>query len=148
MKDLGIDHFGLTVRDIERSTSFYEQFGATVLRPDGFSTGPEIDEGLGLHGVELTTRMLSFDGTVVELLQYGSPAGRDYTATNADVGSAHLAIRVPDIQARYQSLLTQGIEFFSAPKPISSGRFAGGQWAYFRDPDGISVELIQPGASL
>lgn len=140
-----LNHFGLTVRNIERSTAFYARFGAEVVIRESHFAGTGMDKGLGLEGVDLITRMLSFNGTLVELLEYRSPRGEDFRLRNADIGAAHLAIQVEDIHAEYESLRAEGIEFYAAPEPINEGAFEGGYWVYFRDPDGISVELIQPG---
>lgn len=139
-----INHFGLTVRDLERSTAFYSRFGAEVIA-DGHFCGERMDTGLGLRGVDLTTRMLRVGGHVIELLQYDAPEGSAYTSRNCDVGAAHIAFQVEDLPTLYAELSAAGVAFMSAPNPIEDGVFAGGYWVYFKDPDGISVELLQPG---
>jgi catechol 2,3-dioxygenase-like lactoylglutathione lyase family enzyme len=58
------------------------------------------------------------------------------------VGAAHLAFVVGDIQAAYEELTAEGVEFLSEP---NTDRY-GERWVYFRDPDGITVELMQPNA--
>jgi catechol 2,3-dioxygenase-like lactoylglutathione lyase family enzyme len=62
------------------------------------------------------------------------------------VGVAHLSFVVGDIGAEYQRLAGNGVEFISAPVDISEGMNKGGRACYFKDPDGITLELFQPAA--
>ena len=41
--------------------------------------------------------------------------------------------------------LETGVKFRSAPVPITAGRNKGGFALYFEDPDGITLEFLQPG---
>ena len=141
----GFNHFGVTVRDLDASTAFYLRLGAEPGPPDGRFVGPHMDEGLGLDDVILRTRMLSFGGVTVEFCQYDAPEGGPYTGRNNDVGSPHIALEVEDIFRLHRELTAEGVSFYSPPVRIDDGPFIGGYWVYFRDPDGISVELIQSG---
>ena len=49
---------------------------------------------------------------------------------------------VGDIRAAYEQLISEGVEFLSTP---NTDRY-GEMWVYMRDPDGITVELMQPSA--
>jgi catechol 2,3-dioxygenase-like lactoylglutathione lyase family enzyme len=53
---------------------------------------------------------------------------------------------VGDIGAEYQRLAGAGVEFVSPPVDISEGMNQGGRACYFKDPDGITLELYQPAA--
>jgi catechol 2,3-dioxygenase-like lactoylglutathione lyase family enzyme len=58
-------------------------------------------------------------------------------------GSAHLALRVDDIEGTRKKLEEAGVAFHS---PINHFLEAGKiewKWCYFRDPDGIILELVQ-----
>jgi catechol 2,3-dioxygenase-like lactoylglutathione lyase family enzyme len=145
MPSLQINHFGISVRDIERSTEFYKLLGAEIAVETALFSGAKMDKGLGLEGVELKACMISFGGSLVELLEYVSPVGDDYASINANVGAPHLAFQVDDIQSLYDSLSDAGFNFLSEPVLIEDGPFVGGYFVYSVDPDGISVELIQPG---
>jgi len=39
----------------------------------------------------------------------------------------------------------KGVKFFTPPNTISEGPLAGWKWAYFKDPDGITLELVERG---
>jgi catechol 2,3-dioxygenase-like lactoylglutathione lyase family enzyme len=55
----------------------------------------------------------------------------------------HLLLDVPDVQAAYDELLLQGVQFVHRPRPVS--RFEGLElWsAAFRDPDGHGIALTR-----
>lgn len=143
--DLSINHFGLTVTDLDRSTAFYTAFGGEVIVDTAHFEGRHMDRALGVKGVDLMVRMISFKNVVVELLQYSAPPSEPYTSRNCDTGASHIAFQVADLDAIYQDLQSQGIEFYSEPNPIDDGAFRGGFWVYAKDPDGVSVEFLQPG---
>ncbi len=142
--NLAVNHVGLTVKSLERSLAFYTAFGGEVM-VGGHFEGEHMDRGLGVPGVQLDVRMVRFGSVILELLQYSSPPGEPFTARNSDVGASHIAFGVDDIHSLFQTLSAQGIEFYSEPNPIEDGDFKGGFWVYAKDPDGISVEFLQPG---
>jgi extradiol dioxygenase family protein len=59
------------------------------------------------------------------------------------LGSHHVGFVVDDIQAKYEELTAKGVHFFSSPNAIDEGVLAGWRWAYFTDPDGITLELVE-----
>ncbi|MGH2389527.1 MAG: VOC family protein, partial [Chloroflexota bacterium] len=59
-------------------------------------------------------------------------------------GAAHLAMCVDDIHDRYRRLSAAGVRFNSEPNAITAGINMGGFTCYFRDPDQIVLELVQP----
>ena len=52
--------------------------------------------------------------------------------------------RVDDLDAMYQELSRQGVEFVSPPVTIDAGANTGAKGLYLRDPDGFTIELFQP----
>jgi len=55
-----------------------------------------------------------------------------------------MAFTVEDIHAEYNRLLRAGVKFRSEPIPITAGINKGGATVYFLDPDGVTLELLQP----
>jgi predicted enzyme related to lactoylglutathione lyase len=55
-----------------------------------------------------------------------------------------MAFVVEDVSAEYQRLSEAGVDFVSSPNRIDEGVNAGGWTVYFIDPDGITLELVQP----
>lgn len=142
---LTVNHFGITVKDLDRSTEFYTAFGGEVIVDRSHFEGHYMDRGLGVDGVDMVVRMIRFGNVVVELLQYSAPPSQAYDRKNSDTGSAHLAFGVDDLPGLYTTLKERGIDFYSEPNPIEGGAFTGGYWVYAKDPDGMSVEFLQPG---
>jgi catechol 2,3-dioxygenase-like lactoylglutathione lyase family enzyme len=142
--ELVVNHVGLTVKDLDRSTEFYAAFGGEVMVGAHFE-GTHMDHGLGVPGVDLHVRMIRFGNVVLELLQYDSPPSAPFTSRNCDVGASHLAFGVDDIHALKAELTAKGVEFFSDPVAIDDGPLTGGFWVYAKDPDGVSVEFLQSG---
>ena len=140
-----INHVGLTVRDLDRTAEFYALLGGEVTAHGHFDAH-YMSTALGVHGADLHTRMVKLGPLTLELIQYDAPEGEDYSLRNCDVGASHIAFEVDDLEETQRELTARGLEFFSAPNPIEDGPFVGGAWVYLKDPDGISVELIQPGA--
>ncbi|MGW1345829.1 VOC family protein [Kribbella sp. NPDC002412] len=136
-------HVGITVRDLEASLAWYERvFGLT---PEFIAegSGPELATAVGVPEAKLRFAFLRFGSCVVELLHYDNDREDTYDRSNADVGSAHVCIDVPDLQAAYDDLRSKGVEFLAAPLHIDDGPLEGCAFVYFKDPNGVTLELFQ-----
>lgn len=80
-------------------------------------------------------RMLRLGDTVIELFIKADAPQRP-TEPEA-LGLRHLAFRVEDIEAAVAWLHARGIE----TEPIREDPYNGGRLAFFRDPDGLPLEL-------
>jgi glyoxylase I family protein len=58
-------------------------------------------------------------------------------------GWRHLALEVPDVDAAYAELEAQGVPFHVTPEDFPP-RAPKVRIAFFRDPDGNELELVQP----
>jgi catechol 2,3-dioxygenase-like lactoylglutathione lyase family enzyme len=136
-----VDHVSYTVGDLARSVDFYSRFGYETVNRYG-AVGPELDVAVATENADMEIQLLRRpDGATLELIEYvRQPTQR--AARNSVVGAAHLAFVVGDIRAAYEELRAEGVEFLSEP---NTDRY-GEKWVYFRDPDGITVELMQPNA--
>lgn len=139
-----LDHVGFSVADIDRSVAWY-----TFL----FEEPPFLR---GLWDVEYVSRVVGYPsvvldaalwqlpgGTTFELLEYKEPKPRVVDMETYNVGNAHLCLVVDDLAAEFERL--RGHAEFRNPEPVDIpwGHFAGGRSCYIRDPDGISIELVQ-----
>lgn len=80
----------------------------------------------------------------LELLQYLSPPSKPGDMESYNVGNAHLCLEVEDLEEEFERLRRLGATPRSeSPVLVTFGPFTGGKVAYFRDPDGISLELVQ-----
>src|SRR5215212_1871471 len=142
----GVHHTGIVVSDLERSVAWYrEVLGLELLtEPGPVAEGPELSAGLGVPGAALRIATFDVGGDVLELLEYVAPASPvDRPLPQNALGSHHVGFRVDDIRATYGELRAKGVEFLSPPQAIDEGILAGWRWAYFHDPDGITLELVE-----
>ena len=74
----------------------------------------------------------------LELLEYLQPTGRIVEMETRNTGIAHLCFLVADLDSEFQRITALGATLRSSG-PVD--RPDGGRAAYFRDPDGITVEM-------
>lgn len=139
-----LDHVGFSVANIERSVEWYTFLlqEAPVLR--GVWDVEYVSRVVGYPGLVLDAALWNLPGgTVLELLEYKRPSPGRVDMETYNVGNAHLCLVVDDLAAEFERL--QGRAEFRNPEPVEIpwGHFAGGRSCYLRDPDGISVELLQ-----
>jgi catechol 2,3-dioxygenase-like lactoylglutathione lyase family enzyme len=138
----GVHHIGIPVRDLERSLAWYGELFGLAAQVVGFADGAETSQLVGLDDARLRFAFLPLGNTIVEFLEYERPVGRDFDRRNCDVGAVHVCLEVDDIQRAYRVLAERGVEFSIRPLPLH-GPLEGETCCYFRDPDGIQLELWQ-----
>ena len=124
IKDL--DHLALVTTDAERAAHFY----IDLL---GFKESGRL-ENTPHSG---TIIFISLGGTQIELFGTGDAAATP--AAERAVGYKHLALLVDDIDGEYERLRAAGVEFGMVPTTVESGL----RIAFFTDPDGNALELMQ-----
>lgn len=147
----GVWHFSFTVSDLERSVDFYcGLLGMKLVRRQD-QDNPYTKKLVGYPEASLRVAQLAIDaepprasGHVLELVQYVAPVLPPHPPGTVFPNSAHLAFVVDDIQAVYHRLSGAGVRFRSEPVAITAGVNQGGFAVYFLDPDGITLELVQP----
>lgn len=96
---------------------------------------------LGLHVVGgFPGRNIIFidaGSTTIELIERHEPLHR------ARQGLTHLAFQINDIDAAYSELSAKGVSFHVLPKPFPDDQ-PQVRLAFFKDPDGNDLELVQP----
>jgi catechol 2,3-dioxygenase-like lactoylglutathione lyase family enzyme len=138
----GVHHIGIPVRSIERSLAWYGKlFGFT---PDFIQVaeGPETSQTVQLENARLRFAFMRVGNTIVEFLEYERPVGQDFDRRNCDVGAIHVCLEVDDIERVHRVLTERGVEFSIGPTRLD-GAVEGQLCCYFRDPDGIQLELWQ-----
>lgn len=140
----GFNHTSFTVSDLEKSLLFYRDLLGMPLislkeRPLGFC-----EKVTGISGAHLKIAYLEAWGHKMELIQYLSPRGQKLNMRTCDVGSAHIAFNVDNLENMYHEMAAKGVKFRSKPMMIPAGPNKGGLTVYLEDPDGITIELIQP----
>lgn len=144
-----LHHVGITVRDLDVSVAFYHDVIGLelVVPPTPWFEGDHLAKALGVEPpVALRVALFEVgDGeTWFEVLQYRSPtSATERPLRQNDIGAAHVAFHVDEIGEAYARLTAQGIPFNSGPNVVEDGPLAGWRWAYFTDPDGHMLELVE-----
>lgn len=139
-------HVGITVRDLEESLQWYEHVFGVRREFVAHGSGHELSRGLGVPDARLSFAFLRFGSCVVELLHYDNEREQTFDRSNADVGSTHVCFDVPDVEKAYDDLRAKGVPFLAPPQLIGDGPLKGCSWAYFKDPNGVTLEIFQSGA--
>jgi len=144
-KILAADHTGFTVADLERSLRFWRDVLGFELSHRAHHTGELASEVTGVPGAEIFIAVLKAPGHRIELLEYRAPADRKRIAVRAcDVGSVHVALTVDNLDAVLIGIADSGWQVAGTPQTLASGPNAGKRVAYVRDPDGTTIEFMQP----
>jgi catechol 2,3-dioxygenase-like lactoylglutathione lyase family enzyme len=145
LRIIAADHTGFTVADIEKSLAFWRGVLGFELSHRAHHTGELASEVTGVPEAEILIAVLKGYGHKVELLQYLAPAERKRLALRpCDVGSVHIAFTVDDLDAVVRAIAPSGWKTAGRPQTLTSGPNAGRRVVYVRDPDGTTIEFIQP----
>jgi catechol 2,3-dioxygenase-like lactoylglutathione lyase family enzyme len=141
-----IHHTGVTVSDLEQSIGFYRDVVGLPVAMDASEVfdDPGLGPKVGVPGAKLRLVTFAVGDGLLELLEYVEPASpvTEPLPQNA-LGSQHVALHVDDVAAEVRRLSAAGVEFLGDVTVVDEGVLAGWRWVYFRDPDGILVELVE-----
>jgi glyoxylase I family protein len=143
---LGADHTGITVSNLERALAFWRDVLGFELSHTAHQTGEMAKEITGVAGAEIKLAVLKTPrGHKIELLEYLGPPDRKHSDVDpCDVGHVHVALIVDNLDAIQQKIVVSGWQAAGKPQTLQSGPNAGKRVVYVRDPDGTTIELMQP----
>src|SRR6478735_5942540 len=143
---LGVDHTGITVSNLERSLAFWRDVLGFEVSHTAHQKGELAQEITGVEGAEIKLVVLKAPcGHKIELLEYLAPADRKRAnLRSCDVGSVHVALLVEDLNAALDRIAVLGWKTAGQPQILTKGPNAGRRVVYVRDPDGTTIELMQP----
>ena len=142
------NHVGITVSDLDASIRFYEALTGTKIENVDAIGGARMAAVQGLDKVLIRYANVHLENLNLDLLQYDEPKPGRARYDNGDVGAMHLCFEVDDLQNVYERMKAAGVTFSGEPitfqdeDGLKSGQ--GTTVAYFEDPDGTHLELIQP----
>lgn len=144
MQCTGLDHVGFAVSNLDRSVEWYTEF---LDEPPDLRKVWDVEYVSRIVGYPRVTMDCAFwtlqEGVLLELIEYLEPAPGVVDMETYNAGNGHLCLKVADLRHEYERL--RGKVEFRSPDPIEIpwGPYQGGLVCYLRDPDGISIELMQ-----
>ena len=151
----GLWHVSFTVANLERSVVFYRDLLGLELTHTQEQANAYTRKLVGYADAHLRVAQFRIPGTPVghsghhlELVEYVNPKGVRGDPGTCNPGVAHLAFVVQNALEDYARLSAAGVKFISPPNLIEAGINMGGYTCYFRDPDEVTLEIVQPPLSL
>jgi catechol 2,3-dioxygenase-like lactoylglutathione lyase family enzyme len=140
---VGMDHFGITVPDVDVAVEWFEDAMGCV---SPLSFGPfsgvgdvvDVDPEAVIERIRMVRCGRSAN---IELFEYTAPGQRRTPPLNSDWSGSHIAFYVTDIGAAVAYMETRA-EKLAGPLPVTEGPAAGQTINYFQTPFGTYVELI------
>lgn len=122
------DHVTITVSDLERSVDFYQRI-----------LGLEVMGMLEQNGGNFKIVYLDAGGAIIELFHFKQGGQPLPEVKDSDIGIKHIGFRVDNVDEVVKKLKEAGIRFTLEPFDATGGV----RIAFFKDPDGILIELVQ-----
>lgn len=143
---IAADHTGITVANLDRAVAFWRDVLGFEFSHRTHQTGELASEITGVPGAEISLAVLKAPGHKIELLEYHKPPERKQQGNlrPCDVGSAHVALTVDDLDAVLNTIAASGWKAAGKPQTLKTGPNAGKRVVYVRDPDGTTIEFMQP----
>jgi catechol 2,3-dioxygenase-like lactoylglutathione lyase family enzyme len=142
---IAADHTGITVSNLERSLAFWRDVLGFELSHRAHHTGDLASEVTGVPGAEISLAVLKGYGHKIELLEYLAPGDRKQLDLRpCDIGSVHVALIVDDLDAVLSVIAASDWRAAGKPQTLKSGPNTGKRVVYVRDPDGTTIEFMQP----
>src|SRR5438132_4803560 len=145
-KVIAADHTGITVSNLERSLSFWQNVLGFEFSHGADQASEMAAEITGVAGAEIKLAVVKAPcGHKIELLEYLAPPDRKQHVDlrPCDVGSMHIALTVDDLDAVLQKIAASGWKAAGKPQTLQSGPNAGKRVVYVRDPDGTTIEFME-----
>ena len=141
---LSLDHIGFSVSSLDKSIEFYSK----LLNKEPLMRRLYKEEYVGVVvGYENVVMDCGFftlpNNTILELIEYYEPYKGTVDMESYNVGNAHLCLIVDDMEREIErvkgfvNMITDGIGV------STNGPYKGAKVIYFRDPDGISIEVVE-----
>jgi len=141
----GVNYVGLSVANIEQSSSFYSSSTALETVEDTTLTDASVMTELGLpNETEIVARLMRSSNAQLRLMQFSSRTGEAAKTDPVPVygpGIAHVCYQVAKETETYQKFLATGARTIGDPKMIKLNDSNPVEYAYARDLNGAIFEV-------
>lgn len=150
---LGHHHVSFTVSNLKRAEEFFDRILGFKRIAGGRYNFPYIARQVGYPDAALDVALLTRNGEpfestgfMIELIEYLHPKCEPTDTATCRPGAAHLCFLVDDLRQEYERMRALGVRFNSPPNEVTHGMNKGAWAVYFKGPDNIRLEMIQPAA--
>ena len=138
-------HTGFVVKDLDASARFYSDVLGMQIGERFERQGEFVEQVLAFPRAHIDRAMLDKgEGHKLELIQYLSPPSGPGGVERNDLGAAHLAFFVEDLDRFYAETSQKGLKYNNPP---AGNRDANGNVSmkacYAQDPDGNWLEFVE-----
>ena len=143
-------HIGVTVSDMDRSIAFYRDVLGLKFEGELLMEGRETELLFARPGCRARVAYLNGSGELaappIELIQFLDRPADKFPAALERTSISEICFRTPDIDRLYAHLQQKGVPCLSPPQAFdfTASGFGKSRAIYFRDPDGIVLEAMQP----
>ena len=145
-----IYHVGLTVSDLDRSIAFYRDILGLEFQGEIFMAGEETDRLFRMKDTKARVAYLNgskaIEAPPIELIQFVDNKVKKVKGNLFTTSISEVCFYTDDIERVYNSLIENHVECLSEPQyfDFRADGFGESRAFYFRDPDGIILEMMQP----
>lgn len=142
---LGINHIGLSVKDLDTVLAFYQGVsGFKLVSRETIRSNSAADKLFGHEGIEYEVAVLEAPNMLFELTEFSHNRGKMTTKMPAyGPGMTHTCFQSPSDDSAYYKFRDAGADVLSqGSDPIDLGGY-GVTYAYAYDPEGNMFELEQ-----
>ena len=145
-----IYHVGLTVSDLDKSIAFYRDILGLKFQGEIMMVGEETDKMFQKKNCKARVAYLNGSENIetppIELIQF---VEEDVNKVKSDLFTTSISevcFYTDDIEVVYNGLIEKHVECLSEPQcfDFSSQGFGKSKAFYFKDTDGIILEMMQP----